>query len=161
VNADHRGQRFERAAIQRERVDEPSGAEKGVGRDQTPPRRVVAVSIECVCGLVREIGVRLTERVPAGGKRRRQRGCRGQLGDGIDEPTIVRGLGGGTQVRLGVARLRRRGTAEQEDRYQSKRTVKPSVRGWIVPAARLLPPLATYFPVSALLLIELFGPVKV
>src|SRR5262245_14047573 len=46
------------------------------------------------------------------------------------------------------------------DVYQSNRIVKPSVRGWIVPAARLLPPVATYLPVLALLLMELFGPVK-
>src|SRR5437899_10491175 len=44
--------------------------------------------------------------------------------------------------------------------YQSNLTVSPIVRGWIVPAAKLLPPAAVYFPVVALLFTELFGPVK-
>src|SRR5207245_3809811 len=44
--------------------------------------------------------------------------------------------------------------------YQSSRTVRPIVRGWMVPADRLLPPDDTYFPVVALLFTELFGPVK-
>src|SRR5947208_821461 len=44
--------------------------------------------------------------------------------------------------------------------YQSNRTVRPIVRGWMVPAARPVP-VAVYFPVFALLITELFGPVNV
>ena len=129
VNADHRRQRIERAAIERERVDEPSGREPAVGREQAAPGCFVRISIECACGLLGDVAVRLSECVPASRKCRRQRRCRRQLGDGIDEPMIARRLRGRAHVRRGVTRLRRRGGTEQEDRYQSNRTVKPSVRG--------------------------------
>ena len=47
-----------------------------------------------------------------------------------------------------------------ERAYQSRRTVIPRIRGAIVPAATPVP-VDTYFPVFALLITELFVPVKV